>query len=389
MRIRLAAKTISLVFLHRWFALCIFSALSLISCRACDVQGQAVFSGSAIAQAAEHIRAYGPKFIVSNEAHSDGVTRFISACFYSELTELLHVPMLAAETLRAAESIELHPYDHTRIQGYYISSPHFDDLFHLAGQSAATLQGYDRVGPATVDRRSLAEAGYHPSRWNIRDRSSAMILLAALDRQELDGAVFVHVGPGHADREFHTRNGGLTTGLAGHLQDLSGARVVSIDNALSELSDFWTDKFFPCPSHVDFEVVSIVVQVRANVVHCIRKSDFKPHRPIHDINVVDRPAARSNGFVAPEGWICNHRTVFSGPIPEALADSAALRVTVMQRDGVGRYVQGWREHVERPLPAQVSLYPLATDEMTVIWEALDEDGQVANRITDEVTSSRP
>jgi hypothetical protein len=351
--------------------------LAGVAFASCESDPQIHPPQSAFAQAASLIASQQPKAVFSNENHEDDVTRYLSACWLDVLSQDLRFTALAAETFHFDEPIDPNPYAIDRLNGYYIFNHHFDDLFHVAGANELSLVAYDSFDQPLVSVLDLEAAGFEPSSWNIRDRTAAMNLLTWVAQTDTVGPIFVHTGPGHILRANISRPNGFTTGVAGHLQDLSGITALSIDNATSELSDFWADRFFPCPALVDFEAFSIVVEFQANRLHCIDKSDFKPHRRVYDVSVVDRPALGDNGFVEPTGQ-CGHRLIIKLPVPNMteLSNTETVRLSIMQTDGMGRYVSTWRQTLADLGQAEVTAYPFATGESTLIWEIIPgRDGQ--------------
>ena len=365
----------SLLASSRWLSRSLISVSTALAACACGSPPSSAPS-SAIENVSRLIARYQPVAVFSNEAHSDDATRFLSACWFDAISQNTPVSVFAAEAFSFRSPITPDPYDHRRLDGSYHHNAHFRDMIHVAGENRAVLAGYDFSNAPLVGRSSLRQAGYVSSRWNVRERSGAIRLRALWEDSAGSGSMFVHVGLGHINRIPIQRAGGVETGVAGHFARLVNERVLSIDNAMSELSDFRVDRFFDCPDVVDFERYSVVVEFNADRFHCLAKDDFKPHRRAFDISVVDRPVLGVNGYVLDAGSLCPHRrtAVVEAPANIGLSQGQSLRLRIMQTDGIGRRIETWKEIFATPPADPMLIHPLATDNATVIWDLLDPDG---------------
>ncbi len=334
--------------------------------------------------AARLIADQQPVAVFSNEHHDDGVTRYLSACWLDSLSETLNFGAVAAESFSFESPVRRRTTQIDQIDGFYVRDPHFNDVIHVGGEINAYFLGYDfsRVEPGATDAE-LEDRGIAANRWNRRDRSGAIRLLESIQHLNVQDSIFVHVGPGHSQRHSIQRANGVERAIAGHFEDLLAERtissqgtarnhtqVVSIDNALADSSDFRRELFYPCGEVVVFAYETIIVEYQADRIHCIQKADFRHDDRFHDVIVIDRPSAASNGFVMGLSTICGHRRAVEIAIPQdiALQSGQSLRLSIRQHDGAGRYVLSWVSPNVQPGDLQVTAYPFETGPANLVWE---------------------
>lgn len=310
----------------------------------------------AMDRAAALIARSGPAYILSNEDHEWAVTRYVSACWLESLTREMQISHFAAEAFHPIGPVD-DPPALIAASSVYVRLPHFDDLVEIAARQGLIFTGYDiggDVAPATPD-------GFAPGRLNRREHGAAAGLLGL---QPAQGIIFVHTGPGHPDKMWRDTAAGRFGWLGAHLS--LQARVISIANSRPTAPAWVTNSAGPCGPSFDTESQALLLDIGADTLSCVDKTQWPGHGPLFDVYAVGHPAAPAgDGYVRDLIPGCALRRAQRLEPPGEVQRAGRYQLTVRQVDALGRLIVSWQGYGADGEP--IDAYPFASSPIHAHW----------------------